>query len=93
VGMYGAATELPSATASWTGSTESKARWPRPLLCQRLCCRLNHTDRRGRSYAPGSIFTTALPPPVCAAATAAIRHPKSLELGTRTPRSVRRAPR
>jgi 5-aminolevulinate synthase len=33
-----------------------------------------------RSYAPGFIFTTALPPAVCAGATAAIRHLKASNL-------------
>src|SRR3989440_6420303 len=34
-----------------------------------------------RSYAPGFIFTTALPPAIRSAATAALRHPKTSSWG------------
>jgi len=46
-------------------------------LPRRLYLRHDRADRRGALLCAGLIFTTALPPSVCAAATAAIRHLKT----------------
>src|SRR5258708_14912105 len=40
-----------------------------------------------RSYAPGFIFTTALPPAICAAATPPIRHLRTSQLDRARPQA------
>ena len=62
-------------------------------LPRRLYHGLHRDDRRGAFLCPGLHLPTALPPPVCAAATAAIRHLKSSNwsgsaTGPRRPRQV-----
>lgn len=46
---------------------------------RRLHHRNSQSDRRGSLLCAGFIFTTALPPPVCSAASAAIRHLKTCD--------------
>ena len=79
VGMYGPrGGGIAERDGAMAASTSSRARWPRLSAVSAAIspARAAIIDAV-RSYAPGFIFTTALPPSVCAAATAAIRHLKT----------------
>ncbi len=90
VGLYGPrGGALPSATASWTGSTSSTARSPRVRRHGRLHRRLARPLRCHPLVCLGFIFTTSLAPAIAAGALRPIRHLKYEHARARPPPGAR----